>query len=119
MKHKTAIEQTSTFTINIPTCSAERVPNTNHQLTLEFSNDVAAGATAVVSTTPYGCPMSEAVSGGSLDAYALAGSSKTVLIQGLLLTSLTVTLAGFSAGDVSAYYTGYGANDPGYDDQYS
>lgn len=119
MKQLKQTAKTATFYFDIPVCSANKVPNVNHQVSLDFSAGVSAGSTAVVGVTPLGCSKSETLTDGSLDAYALTGSQKTITLQGLLVSRITVTLSGFSSGSVTGYYTGYGVNDPGVDDQYS
>lgn len=118
MKQRQALNQTATFTISVPQLAADKCPNINHALSLAFSGTVNAGATAVVSARCFGAPAAEAVDGGSLDAYALRGTTKTVQLAGVMLESLTVTISGLTTGTVSGYYCGFGNNDPGVDDAY-
>ena len=63
-------------------------------------------------------PRAEDLADSELSASDLAGKSKTVIIsaeggKGILLEEIEVVVTGRTAWTVSAYYTGFGANDTG------
>lgn len=118
MKQRLSVANTATFTLDVPVASADRVMCTQHQLALSFSSDVNAGMSVSVSVKALGGGGVEPVESGTFDAYVLRGQTRTVCVYGLILESVQVSIAGRTAGSVSAAYVGYGAGDPGRDESY-
>ena len=101
-----AENKNATFTMAVSDGFQSPSPATTHQLVLEFSAGIAAGSTLTISATAPGASVAAMIDDGTFDAASLAGTSKMLMLSGVL-SSLTFTLTGFATGSVSAFYVGY------------
>ena len=117
MIKKQELNKSETFRILVPVSAGWKCPNQFHQLTIVCSADCNAGFIVNTKIKPMGSPGYENTTDGSLTASDYAGEQKTMTISsggnGILLEGIEVSITGRTAGSVSVYYVGFGAEDTG------